>query len=949
MATAVSPYAPLGRSPSVLVKGGLSSSGRTVHRSSSMSVASTGQFAILLLVLKYWNADAMLHVRERFLRSALESRLVKSIVRSSVELDVKSKISSVLLPLVLLVSRTCHRLRMEDFARAVRGVFVRRPPIGRPHSSEIQVEASSETVIYKTVGKSGVERRNGYNSNHIRSNLQKIDSVLKYWFASGSPNESQKRLWMIANSSKARQEEVDSEIDKKYGSALMDLLDDQQDLTPIAISSRGRMWCEWCHEEDLYGWKGKLAAIVVLDQMSRHIRRIREKTGRAVPDQPSFDELALETSRLFRERHESEIRCGIVPAPMLIFATMPFRHASTISSVGLVQQSVEAMANMEKEIEDMIRRFRAATNRRLAILQDEARREGRSSDPNGICATQSVAKDVKKVISNDDILECQPFEADMSHAEEHPVVRAVIDFLGKVGIVPCFPPGVKASKRKNRRSKGLNQTSQQGKPQKTRHIIVSLSGGVDSMVLAHILSFLRSDENRGFAHLNVVSVHVDYGNRPESAAEATFVSKYSEDTLKVPCTVRRINEVTRGITARDEYEKKARAIRYDLYRAATSSCLETSSDSDCSEGEVGVVLGHHRGDIRENVLSNSHKGCGPLDLSGMTSVSHNDGVVIYRPLLQLEKDEVFSYAHMFGVPYFKDTTPHWSTRGKLRNKLLPLLEEIYGEGSMNNLTHLAQESDEARELVNEAILEPILNSVVRYRMGLSFETAAWKKRGLYFWKLAVRDILHGAGRGMFSDKAIISFLERVQAEKVKEGWLQCRADYATFLRKDGTVFVFHPASLPFREKDRYNLSGLVLRCGEHVTVGPWTISASLVEKTGDDWRAIETRKAIESLESFMTGSITYCIRVPFYDSTGTGELRICPLEFPQNFTKRNRPAAWKSSDLKLESTLPLPCVNMSFLGAEAEDLTDMGYGKKWVLVRITLVIEGSKRIPTAGK
>lgn len=43
------------------------------------------------------------------------------------------------------------------------------------------------------------------------------------------------------------------------------------------------------------------------------------------------------------------------------------------------------------------------------------------------------------------------------------------------------------------------------------------------------------------------------------------------------------------------------------------------------------------GDLRENVISNVHKGCGPLDLSGMTAVSKNDGVNLFRPLLPLEK------------------------------------------------------------------------------------------------------------------------------------------------------------------------------------------------------------------------------------------------------------------------------------------------------------------------
>lgn len=34
----------------------------------------------------------------------------------------------------------------------------------------------------------------------------------------------------------------------------------------------------------------------------------------------------------------------------------------------------------------------------------------------------------------------------------------------------------------------------------------------------------------------------------------------------------------------------------------------------------------------------------------------------------------------YGVPYFKDSTPSWSTRGKLRTQLMPLLLDMYGEG-----------------------------------------------------------------------------------------------------------------------------------------------------------------------------------------------------------------------------------------------------------------------------
>ena len=144
-------------------------------------------------------------------------------------------------------------------------------------------------------------------------------------------------------------------------------------------------------------------------------------------------------------------------------------------------------------------------------------------------------------------------------------------------------------------------------------------------------------------------VHIDYGNRPEASAEADFVRRYCE-SLDIEFNCRSIQEVTRGVTSRDAYERISRDIRYTTYREAVA---KARSDLNQEEMIVGVMLGHHRGDLRENVLSNAHKGSGPLDLSGMTAVSQNDGVTLFRPLLSLEKSFVFDYAHTFGVPYFK--------------------------------------------------------------------------------------------------------------------------------------------------------------------------------------------------------------------------------------------------------------------------------------------------------
>jgi tRNA(Ile)-lysidine synthase TilS/MesJ len=73
---------------------------------------------------------------------------------------------------------------------------------------------------------------------------------------------------------------------------------------------------------------------------------------------------------------------------------------------------------------------------------------------------------------------------------------------------------------------------------------------------------------------------------------------------------------------------------------------------------------------------------------------------------QRTRVDIFDFAHRYGVPYFKDTTPHWSTRGKLRNSLLPLLDEMYGDGFLNHLSALATESAQLSELAVHSLFEP---------------------------------------------------------------------------------------------------------------------------------------------------------------------------------------------------------------------------------------------------
>ena len=526
----------------------------------------------------------------------------------------------------------------------------------------------------------------GLSLETILFHKRQIDSILQFWFGQYNPDSSQKQLWMISASSPDLMQRVDATITLKFFDPLHAVIantNNQRDL--------------WCSHVEWFSWHGKLALIILLDQMSRHIRRhfvslhstsspIAPHKDFELPEQSILDTVAYTIAQRFQVDHHQEITTGMIPIPMYIFSLMPYRHASTLHDVGFVLQKIEDLTTLHnQDMDNIIRRFRRASNRRMADLQDEARRKGYNTDYDSLSTFSEVDEsqisvslknrstsssssiiehgninmmdnNTDTVFKDEDILETIPFDADLSTAGDHIVVKTVVKFLKDRGIHP--------------ESNGLDEG--------LIPIVISLSGGVDSMVIASALAFLRDQGN--YSHLHLVAVHIDYGNRPESEAEGLYVYQYSMERLKLQdCIVKKVEKFKRGITARDEYEKATRNIRYDLYKAAIRNCRDHPR---CKARDIGVMLGHHQGDVRENVLSNAHKGCGPLDLSGMTSVSTNDGVFIYRPLLTLEKSSIFDYAHKYGVPYFKDTTPHWSTRGKLRNKLLPyvylfLLDQIY--------------------------------------------------------------------------------------------------------------------------------------------------------------------------------------------------------------------------------------------------------------------------------
>jgi tRNA(Ile)-lysidine synthetase-like protein len=242
----------------------------------------------------------------------------------------------------------------------------------------------------------------------------------------------------------------------------------------------------------------------------------------------------------------------------------------------------------------------------------------------------------------------------------------------------------------------------------TKKVMVSLSGGVDSMVMLSLLYYNRVD---------VSAVHIVYGNRTESEHEYRLLAEFC-NKLGVPLFVYRIKWLKRGEIDRTFYEDMTRDLRFATYHAA-------------AEGEPCVMMGHIKDDVIENVWTNiAH--CHHLgNLKKMEAEEVQLGVCIMRPLLTADKADIYRVSELLGIPYLKNTTPSWSNRGKFREQFHAATVAQFGEAIDSKIIEFAEAIQTQASLLNMLLYEPIYNSFNNNKINITtavkarLDAASW--------------------------------------------------------------------------------------------------------------------------------------------------------------------------------------------------------------------------------
>lgn len=197
-------------------------------------------------------------------------------------------------------------------------------------------------------------------------------------------------------------------------------------------------------------------------------------------------------------------------------------------------------------------------------------------------------------------------------------------------------------------------------------LIVAVSGGVDSMVLLHVLQRLAQ------AHSwKLVVAHFNHRLRGRSSDADEGLVRSSAKRLKLACVVEGADVRAFAREERLSVEMAARQLRHDfLARTARARGLCT------------IALAHHADDQVELFFLRLLRGAGAEGLAGMKWISPSPGdarIALVRPLLDEPKAALLEFACRERIPFREDASNESFDlpRNRIRHELLPLLTRSY--------------------------------------------------------------------------------------------------------------------------------------------------------------------------------------------------------------------------------------------------------------------------------
>ena len=221
-------------------------------------------------------------------------------------------------------------------------------------------------------------------------------------------------------------------------------------------------------------------------------------------------------------------------------------------------------------------------------------------------------------------------------------------------------------------------------------ILISVSGGPDSVFLTHIFSMLR--ESLG---LELYGFSLDHSTREgQSGNDLKFVKGLCRD-LGIKLFSKKVDAAEWCRRHKLSFQEGARKLRAGLL-------MEIALENNIGR----IALGHNLDDNIETFMMRIIRGSGARGLSGIRPVSGK----IIRPLIKTSRQDIEDYLNENDIGFCVDRSnlENKYLRNRIRNKLIPFIKDNFpGDfaGSINRTMEILRDEDIFLRKYSSDILE----------------------------------------------------------------------------------------------------------------------------------------------------------------------------------------------------------------------------------------------------
>lgn len=298
-----------------------------------------------------------------------------------------------------------------------------------------------------------------------------------------------------------------------------------------------------------------------------------------------------------------------------------------------------------------------------------------------------------------------------------------------------------------------------------KKVLIACSTGIDSMSLLDMALKKLKKENIGI-------VHIHHNRRIESDVEKSFIENFAKKN-NIPFYFKKLEKYDGS-----NFQAWARDERYNFFKKVVDE-----------NGYDYVLLAHHADDNFETILMRILRSSSLKGYAGIDELATYKGILIYRPLLVLSKDEIREYASQNNITYFEDSSNDHDDyeRNRMRHQVIPYLKKE-NPNWLYAINNYYKTITSANEIVEIEVNDFLTNKVKGYEfMNLSvkeFLVEDFKALHPYVKERILFTILK---KENFSKRTILELIE--QLELGKDKIINVVNEHFTFVKEYGKCVI----------------------------------------------------------------------------------------------------------------------------------------------------------------